>query len=390
MVIDKKINKVCVKCVMDTSDPHIIFDGEGVCNYCRGFDSRKKQIIISGHKGEKELKAIITEIKSKNKHKPYDCIIGLSGGIDSSYLAYWVVRKAKLRPLAVHVDGGWNSEAATANIEKIVKNLDIDLHTHVFDWETMRDLQLAFLKSGVANQDTPQDHAFFAALYNFACKKNITTVLSGYNFTSESILPAAWGHSAMDLDQIKAISKKYGKKGLKEFPKVSFLKNYIYYPYVKKIKVLSPLNYIDYNPVKAIEILQKEFEWNYYGGKHHESRFTKFFQTYWLPERFGFDKRKAHLSSLVLAGIISRDDALKELRKKSYDESSIEFDKEFVAKKLNITTVELNNLMKIPIKHFYNYKNDRKKHKILGYFLFLLSMPGHALKKIKRIIHNVR
>ncbi len=383
--MQNKITQICITCVMDTSDPYITFNSEGVCSHCTNYESKKKQVLLENPVRDFELNQIILDIKTKNKHRPYDCIIGLSGGVDSSFLAYWAVRIAKLRLLAVHVDGGWNSEIATSNIEKIVKKLGIDLHTHVFDWNIMRDLQVAFLKSGVANQDTPQDHAFFAALYNFSCKNNTNIVLSGYNFVSESVLPVAWGHSAMDLDQIKDIYKKFGTTNLKEFPKVGFFKNYIYYPIIKKFKVFSPLNYIDYDPIQAIKILENEFDWTYYGGKHHESRFTKFFQTYWLPKRFGFDKRKAHLSSLILSGIISRENALSQLETSSYDLTTIESDKSFVAKKLGLSVSELDHLMHIPIKHFSDYSNDRKKMKILSYVLYLASIPMRILIKFKKI-----
>jgi len=367
---------------MDTSDPNIVLNENEICNHCLSYEERKKQIILPSPEREEKLNSIITALKNKNKNKDYDCIIGLSGGIDSSYLAYWASKVAKLRLLAVHVDGGWNSEIATSNIEKLVKTLGIDLHTHVFDWNAMQDLQVAFLCSGVANQDTPQDHAFFAALYNFACKHNIKVMLSGYNFVSESVLPTAWGHSAMDLDQINDIHKKFGKGSLRAFPCVSFFKNYVYYPFIKKMQVISPLNYIDYNPYNAIEILEREIGWKYYGGKHYESRFTKFFQSYWLPERFGFDKRRAHLSSLVLAGIISRDEALKQLDIKAYNDETIELDKAFVSKKLGLSVEELNALMQIPIKNYTDYANNQRKMKILSIFKYIYSLPFTLYKRV--------
>ncbi|MFN6414407.1 MAG: N-acetyl sugar amidotransferase [Pseudomonadota bacterium] len=374
--------QICSTCVMDTSDPNIVLNENEICNHCLSYEERKKQIILPSPEREEKLNSIITALKNKNKNKDYDCIIGLSGGIDSSYLAYWASKVAKLRLLAVHVDGGWNSEIATSNIEKLVKTLGIDLHTHVFDWNAMQDLQVAFLCSGVANQDTPQDHAFFAALYNFACKHNIKVMLSGYNFVSESVLPTAWGHSAMDLDQINDIHKKFGKGSLRAFPCVSFFKNYVYYPFIKKMQVISPLNYIDYNPYNAIEILEREIGWKYYGGKHYESRFTKFFQSYWLPERFGFDKRRAHLSSLVLAGIISRDEALKQLDIKAYNDETIELDKAFVSKKLGLSVEELNALMQIPIKNYTDYANNQRKMKILSIFKYIFSLPFTLYKRV--------
>lgn len=382
MQVSKNHYRVCTRCIMDTTDPLITFDKDGVCNHCKSFDSRKNQVLQMGEQGKINLQKIVDRIKEKNKNRHYDCIVGLSGGVDSSYLAYWAVTQAKLRILAVHVDGGWNSEIAVSNIEKIVKKLGIDLVTHIVDWEEMRELQAAFLKSGVANQDAPQDHAFFAALYNFANKNNINTVLSGYNFTSESVLPRAWGYSAMDLDQLKSIHMKFASKKLSKFPTISFFRNYVYYPYIKRIKIISPLNYLDYNKEEAMKILKDEFGWNYYGGKHHESKFTAFFQSYWLPIRFNYDKRKAHLSSLVLAEQMTREEALKIVDSLPFDEEKIIFDKEFIAKKLHITIEELDNVLEIPVVHYTAYKTNERKMKFLNYILFLSSLPFTIYRRL--------
>ncbi|ETZ07153.1 NAD synthetase [Holospora obtusa F1] len=382
--MENNTHQICVRCIMDTTDPLIQFDEQGICSHCKSFDLRKDQVLFPSDEGKEKINQVIKEIKEKNKHKKYDCILGLSGGVDSSYLAYWAAKFSKLRVLAVHVDGGWNSEIAVSNIEKIVKTLNIDLITHVVDWKEMRELQVAFLKSGVANQDTPQDHAFFAALYNFANKNDISIVLSGYNFTSESVLPQSWGYSAMDLDHIKSIYKRFGRTKLSKFPTVSFFKNYVYYPYIKRIKVISPLNYLDYDKENAIEILKKELGWSYYGGKHHESKFTAFFQSFWLPTRFNYDKRKAHLSSLVLAGQLGRDQALEIIKVSPFDHKKIPFEKEFIAKKLNISVNDLDNFLKQPLISHTAYKTNQRKMKMLQYALFVLSLPMTILARLFR------
>lgn len=342
---------------MDTTDPEITFDELGNCNHCNSFYEVAPNVWFPNEEGAKKLELIISEIKQAGKNNEYDCIIGLSGGIDSSYLAY-ITTKMGLRLLAVHVDAGWNSELAVKNIENIVKKLNIDLYTCVIDWAEIKDLQIAFLKSGVANQDTPQDHAFFAALYGFAVKENIKYVLSGSNNATEFILPSAWGYDAMDSIHLKAIHKRFGTKKLKTFPIVNFFDLYIGYRYIRQMKVVTPLNYLPYNKNKAIAILEKELGWKYYGGKHYESRFTKFFQGYYLPTKFGYDKRKAHLSSLIVSGQITREKALQEIQKPAYPLEELEDDKEFLIKKLGLTASEFENMMQVPNVNFSNYPSN--------------------------------
>lgn len=386
--------QVCTKCIMDTTDPEITFDHEGVCCYCLNFEVTKKHYWFPDT-GRSHLDKMVQEMKSYGKDKRYDAIIGLSGGVDSSYLAYWAA-KENLRLLAVHVDGGWNSELAVKNIENIVKKLNIDLYTYVVDWSEMRDIQLAFFKANVANQDVPQDHAFFAALYTFAVENKIKYVLNGSNLATESILPRAWGHNAMDIAHLKGIHRKFGSLKIKKFPLVSFFKYYIYYPYIKKMQVLRPLNYMDYNKDKAMDILSQELGWTYYGGKHYESRFTKFFQAFWLPEKFGYDKRKAHLSSLIVSDQITRDGALIELEKPLYEPKELERDKDLIAKKLNISKKELEHLLKEPCKSFIDYPNNEWKIELFRKFFvfksivktFIVSPHRFALKILYRM-HNI-
>jgi len=356
--------QICTNCVMDTTDPEITFDENGVCNHCRNFYENIKPVWDSLTK--EKLDKLIEKIKQEGKNKEYDCVIGLSGGVDSSYLAYYLRKNyPDLRILAIHVDGGWNSELAVHNIENIVKKLDIDLHTEVINWEEMKDLQLAYFKSQLANQDVPQDHAFFATLYHTAVDKfGIKYFLSGSNYATESILPFAWGYDAMDGTQLKAIHKKFGKIPLKDYKVITFFERFIYYPLIRGLKIEKPLNYIDYHKDKAKEILMKEIDWRDYGGKHHESVFTKFFQSYWLPTKFGYDKRKAHLSSMILAGQITREEALKELEKPAYDLSKLDEDMEYLSKKLGLSVNEFKEIMSQPNKYFTDYPNEYRWYQL--------------------------
>ncbi len=354
--------QICTQCIMDTSDPEITFDEQGVCNHCKKFDTLFKPRWFPNEEGEKKFDKIVQQIKENGKNKEYDCVIGLSGGVDSSYLAYLLRTKyPKLKILAIHIDGGWNSELAVHNIENIVKILDIDLHTEVINWEEMKDLQLAYFKSQLANQDVPQDHAFFATLYKIAVDHfGIKYFLSGGNIATESILPTAWGYNAMDAKQLKAVHKIFGKVPLKDYTTVSFFKKFIYYPYIKKFKVIRPLDYHPYDKEEAKKIIMEKINWRDYGGKHHESRFTKFFQAHWLPAKFGFDKRRAHLSSLIVSGQISRGEALEEMIKPLYDEKELIEDIEFLAKKMGLSVEEFKNIMKMPNKTFLDYPSDYK------------------------------
>jgi N-acetyl sugar amidotransferase len=354
--------KICKKCIMDTSDPDITFEKNGVCSHCYYFEKVRKVNWFPNKEGAAILDNKISEIKGRRKNCKYDCMIGLSGGVDSSYLAYILKKDYNLRILAVHVDAGWNSELAVSNIENIVKKLDIDLFTVVVDWEEMRNLQLAFLKSGVVNQDTPQDHAFFAGLYIAAKRFGIKDFLVGQNIQTESILPKSWqGLSAMDTRQLKYISRKFGKQRLRKFPVVSFYEQHIFYPRIYGFEKLIPLNYMPYNKSQAKSIIIKELGWRDYGVKHGESKWTKFYQSYFLPVRCGFDKRRAHLSSLILAGEISREEALKDIKELVYASvREIEDDKEYVAKKLQISVDDMNSFLDKKCIHFNNYPNSQK------------------------------
>ncbi len=338
-------NSICSRCIMDTSDPEITFDDQGYCNHCNHFFNTIQGVHwLPNEEGKIILEKTINKIKSEGMGKKYDGIIGLSGGVDSSYLLC-KISEWGLRPLAVHVDAGWNSELAVKNIELLCKKLNIDLHTIVIDWEAMRKVQVAFLRSGVENQDIPQDHAFFAALYSYAVKKGMRYVFDGSNFATESILPTAWGYESMDASYLRAIVNRFGDGSLKNYPLVNFWEYKIYYPYIRRMTKLRPLNYIPYRKTEAIRELEQKFGWRYYGAKHGESRFTKLFQGYYLPIRFGFDKRKAHLSSLIVSGEITRDEALAEMEKPIYPPDQLENDKAFILKKLRISQEEFESML---------------------------------------------
>lgn len=355
--------QICTRCVMDTTDPEIDFDDHGVCSHCRKFDENIKPMWPSLGGDQEKLDSMIQTVKTYGKGKRYDCIIGLSGGVDSSYLAVKVAEWG-LRPLVVHVDAGWNSELAVMNIEQICRRLGFDLVTHVVDWEEMRDMQVAFLRSNLANQDVPQDHAFFAALYGYAEKAGIKYVINGSNFATESILPATWGYDAMDATHVKSIHARFGSRSRGDFPIVSFFDLYVKYPFILKMEVLRPLNLLPYNKDEAIRKLEKDYGWRYYGGKHYESRWTRFFQAYYLPYKFGYDKRKAHLSSLVVSGQISRSDALEALQVPLYDPKLLVEDKIFIAKKLGISVSEFEDLVDQPVQHFSEFPNHQRKRRL--------------------------
>lgn len=376
----------CVRCVMDTTDPDITFDAAGVCSHCHYFDTAIRAAWPDAEAGKVRLERMLAKVKAYGKGKRYDCIMGLSGGVDSSYVAVKVAEWG-LRPLVVHVDAGWNSELAVMNIEQICARLGFDLVTHVVDWEEMQDMQVAFLRSNLANQDVPQDHAFFAALYGYAVKAGIKYVISGSNYATESILPRSWGYDAMDATHVKTIHARFGNRKRKSFPVVSFLDYFFKYPYFHGMKVLAPLNFIPYSKQEAIRILEEKYGWRYYGGKHFESRWTRFFQAWYLPHKFGYDKRKAHLSSLILNGEMTRDQALAELRRPLYDPTHLREDKEFVSKKLGMTLQELEALVAQPPAHYSQFPNHQWKVRAasasLRFVRRFLSLPRAFSRRLR-------
>lgn len=351
--------QICTRCVMDTTDPTIHFDSAGVCNHCADFENLQKPQLLTGESGERKLAEVVDRIKRGGRRKPYDCIIGLSGGVDSSYVAHRVIELG-LRPLAVHVDTGWNSELAVSNIEKIVATLGIDLFTVVIDWDEMRDLQLAFLRAGVANCDVPQDHAFVAALLRLASQKGIRWVISGHNLQSESILPEEWGYTSIDARHLRSIHARFGTRPLRHFPTYSLFKYTFWWPYVRRISFLKILHFEDYRKDVAKKFLMERYGWRDYGGKHYESRFTKFFQSYYLPVKFGYDKRRAHLASLIVSGQTTREAALEELRRPPFDAEEAKADALFVAKKLGVSASELDAIIAGPRRTHLDYPSNAK------------------------------
>lgn len=359
--------QICTRCVMDTTDQHIEFDSGGVCNHCIRFESELAKRWHPNDFGRQQLSRIIDKIKEDGKRKEYDCIIGLSGGVDSSYLAL-AIKDYGLRPLVVHVDAGWNSELAVHNIEQIVKYCEFDLHTHVMDWGEIKDLQLAYLKAGVANQDVVQDHAFFASLYHFATKNKIKYVISGGNIATESVEPFSWEHSAMDSRNLVAIHKKFGSGKVRNFKTISFFDYYFYYPLIKGLTVVRPLNFIPYSKELSIKVLKEKVGYKEYGRKHGESRFTKFFQNHYLPKKFNIDKRRSHLSSLILAKQLTRVEALAELEKPLYDQIELAEDKAYIAKKLGISIQQLESYIDEPSRHYSEFDNWDNLYKLIPKF----------------------
>lgn len=366
--------KRCNRCIMDTTDPAIHFDDQGVCNHCNNFEKVVSKGYFPNAEGKKKLDQILADIKAEGKGKEYDCIIGLSGGVDSCYLAV-KVKEWGLRPLVVHVDTGWNSEQAVYNINRIINYCGYELFTHVIDWDEMHDLQVAFLKSGVSNQDVPQDHTIFATVYHFAMKNGNRTILTGGNIATEGIFPEAWQGNAMDAINLKAIHKKFGKKPLKTYNTISLFQYYIYYPFIKKMRTVRPLNFLPYNKAEAIQEMQEKFGWKTYGRKHGESNFTTLFQNYYQPEKFGYDKRLPHYSSLIVTGQMRREEALEKLKEPLYDKDELQNDIEYICRKLQVNREEFDRFITDPAHHYTDFANSDGKIE--------------ALRKVQRIAERL-
>jgi N-acetyl sugar amidotransferase len=375
--------QICTNCVMDTTDPNIQFDEKGVCDHCHDF---LNNIIPNWHtdeRGHQELSKIVEKIKKKGKGKDFDCLLGISGGVDSSYMLHLAVKEFGLRPLVFHVDGGWNSELAVHNINVMIDKLGLDLYTEVINWEEMKDFQLAFFKSGVPHLDIPQDHAFIATLYNFADKYNINYILNGGNFSTECVqYPMEWFYYGTDMFQINDIRQKFGTIKMETYPFSSIFRHKIYLKYFKHINVIKPLNFIPFIKVEALSLLEKEYDWKPYPQKHFESRFTKFYEGYWLPERFGYDTRRVQYSSLILTNQMTREDAVEKLSKPAYDPATIENEFSYIATKLGITLKELRHYFNMPKTFYWDYKNHQNIFRFGAKVMYLIG--AEKVKKRKK------
>lgn len=359
--MNNRTYQICSNCVMDTTDTRIVFDDKGVCDHCNTFYKRILPNWHTDERGQRELQLLVDKIKRAGEGKDFDCIIGMSGGIDSSYLTYIAKVRFGLRPLVFHVDAGWNSQEAVNNIGKLVDGLGLDLYTEVIDWEEMRDLQLAFFKSGVPHIDVPQDHAFFATMYKFAEQHKVKYILTGANLSTECIRnPIEWMYYQSDSIQLRDIHRQFGEHPLINYPLTSILRHKIYLPYIKGISVVRPLNYIPYIKQDAINLLVEKFGWQPYPQKHFESRFTRFYEGFWLPKKFGYDTRRVQFSSLIVTGQMTQEEALVKLNGLPYDEATIAQDFEYIATKLRVSVEELQGYMDAPNKSYCDYKSQER------------------------------
>ena len=360
---------------MDTSDPNIVFDERGGCDYCNNFESAIQPNWHTDQKGESALKLLADNIRQEGKGKDFDCIIGLSGGLDSSYVAYVVKEKMGLRPLLFHVDAGWNTDQAVGNIEKLVDGLGLDLYTDVVNWEAVKRMQVAFLRAGIPDQDLVQDAAFFSGLYKFARKYKIKHIITGSNFSTECCRePEEWGgYLGIDKKLFGDIWAKCGDgQPNDEFPLVDILVYKLWYQKVFGMKVHHPLNLVPYGKKDAEDELKRRFGWQRFQHKHHESRFTRFYEDYWLPRRFGYEKRRAHFSSLIMTGQMTRDEAMDRISRSEMDENFLKQEFEYVAHKLGLTVDELQQLFEMLKKTYRDYKNKR----------YLIGLGANLMRKI--------
>jgi N-acetyl sugar amidotransferase len=351
--------RICAHCVMDSTDCRIAFDERGICDHCRTFYDIIEPHWHPDERGARAWDAILARIRRSGEGREFDCIIGMSGGVDSSYLTYLAKERMALRPLVFHVDAGWNSQIAVNNIQRVVEGLGLDLFTEVIDWEEMKDLQLAFFKSGVPHIDTPQDHAFFATMYKFAETHSVPYILTGANYSTECVRnPLQWMYFQSDSTQLRDIHRRFGTRPLATFPTTSILWHKVYLPYVKRIRVVSPLNYYAYIQEEAKVFLRERFGWQPYPQKHFESRFTRFYEGYWLPKRFGYDTRKVQFSSLILTGQMTRREALERLMEPALDEGTVRQEFEYVATKLGVSVIALQSYMDSPKRTYRDYRSQ--------------------------------
>ncbi|MBM3206595.1 MAG: N-acetyl sugar amidotransferase [Candidatus Staskawiczbacteria bacterium] len=367
----KRPYQICNKTIMDTSDPDIVFDESGVSDYYHNYQNNILPNWYTDERGYKQLMEIAEKIKKEGRGKDFDCIIGLSGGLDSSFTAYVAKEIMGIRPLLFHVDAGWNTDKAVGNIEKLCKGLGLELFTEVINWEEMKDLQRAYFKSQVPGQDAPQDIAFFSGMYKFARKHKIKYVLTGANYSTECCKePPAWGaYPGIDKFLVKDIYKTFGNNKLRTFPVLDILEYKVLYQVIFGMKVIKPLNLVPYIKKDAEDLLFSKFGWEKFQHKHHESRFTRFYEDFWLPKKFGFEKRRAHFSSLILTGQMTRDEAVHRISKPELDEKTLKNEFDYVANKLDFAVDELQKIFEGPNKTFKDYRNKRWLVNLGGWFL---------------------
>lgn len=347
----------CVRCIMDTrAHPVIQFDEAGLCQHCQRYDELIASRVLRGDAARTALAIWVARLKEAGHGRDYDCIIGVSGGVDSTYVAY-LVKELGLRALAVHFDNGWNSELAVKNIERVLDTLETDLFTYVVDWDEFRDMQIAFLRASTPDGEVPSDHAINALLWGEAARRGIRYVVSGMNFATESISVPEWSYGHSDWRYIKDVHRRFGTIPLKTYPRFS-LRSLAYINLVRGIRTVSILNYVDYDKAKAMTVLEKKLGWQYYGGKHHESIYTRFYQGYVLPRKFGVDKRYGHLSDLINAGQITREQALVEIAQPPYPEELQQRDRTYVCKKMGLSETRFDEILAAEARTFRDYRNS--------------------------------
>lgn len=351
--------QMCTRCVMDTSDHQISFDESGVCDHCRSFELHVRPYWHTDERGRRQLDSLMERIRDEGRDKEFDSIIGMSGGADSSYMLHVVVREFGLRPLVFHVDGGWNADVAVSNIQNMVSRLKLDLYTEVIDWGEMRDFQLAFIRSGLPCIDIPQDHAFVATLYNYADRHRIKYILNGFNFSTEGVRnPKEYFYYGTDMALIRDVRRRYCRNPMASYPFSSVFRHKIYLRYIRGIQVVKPLNHVPYIKRDAMALLEREYGWRAYSQKHFESRFTRFYEGFWLPRKFGFDPRRVQFSSLILSDQLSRAEAISRLQQPALSDAEVEQEFDYVATKLGISAEELTVLFEGPRKTHRDYRNQ--------------------------------
>jgi N-acetyl sugar amidotransferase len=383
--------RICIRCIMDTSDPEISFDQDGVCHHCHEYERVIAERVFPPPRGHQLLAAIVAQIKREGRRRDYDCILGLSGGVDSTYVAY-LTKQLGLRPLALHLDNGWDSDIAVRNIHNVVRRLDIDLETHVLDWEEFRSLQLAFLRASTPDSEIPSDHAIVASLYQAAAKHKVGWIMNGANVVTELMVPPTWSRGHYDWGYIKGLNDRFGTRPLRTFPHFGTLRLHAWHHGRRPIRDLYLLNYVDYDKPRAMELIQRELGWEPYGAKHYENVYTKLYQGYILPTKFGFDKRRPHLSCLILDGKLSRDEALAQIEQPAIDPEELRRDRAFAIKKLGLDEAEFDEVMALQPKTFWDYpSNERDLHGTRRYRFAQAAWRALAGsgKRVRRLIKAV-